>query len=432
MSNFTKKHHERFQKTAVKLLNVPDKEARNMLAEIEMKEGEDARREIEYELNVLLREDEYKRQADDFYEDVKNIGKYPEDYNDFPVVKKEIFRKYNDKKKQQIKRAKKSLVKNKKLVEKLLLHRIKHKPTRFTPHLIPRGMRGVSAEATMEAERLYYIYKSMLKHYQTHPESHRFGMTAEEKDILKKVETGYFEKKMSMLKKVDKKVSYRKKKNMIRDQINKIKNPKEKTSAIELAKNVWYNKTNLTKKEIKILTKIGYQSTDKTHQVFDFDGKPVACMAYKPEGFKHGSYKVDKRESLHHFSRAFLLKGLNKKTKTLVRISDQEGNERVVDAVIEEDIKGKKSTVAIEFQESHKIGIDRVLDKINPIVQKFNKLVIVCSDKYKPVYAKINAPNIFVVNNFEFKNTLREWKLIKESSDEKKKSPNQPPLTKKT
>lgn len=180
------------------------------------------------------------------------------------------------------------------------------------------------------------------------------------------------------------------------------------------------------------MAKLGYQSTDKNYLVFDFDGKPVACMAYKPEGFKDGRYRADKRESLHHFSRPFLLKELSKKTKVLVRISDQEGNERTVDAAIEGKVDGKWSTIAVEFQESHKIGFDRVLDKVTPILEKFDKLVIVCQDKYKGLYNKIKTPNIYIVNGFEFKELLKKWELIKTSPDEKKKSQNQPPLTEKS
>lgn len=49
------------------------------------------------------------------------------------------------------------------------------------------GIQIVSVEVTMEAERIFYIYKSLLKYHETHPTSVRFGLSKEEKDILQKI-----------------------------------------------------------------------------------------------------------------------------------------------------------------------------------------------------------------------------------------------------
>lgn len=417
MTDFTKKEYAHFQKLAKALHVKTDREIRNHLAQIEMREGEDTRKEIERELNMLVREAEYNRQADDFYSDVKNVGQWPEDFDDFPAIKKEIFRKFYKNKKLKIERMRKRVKKNKQIIEKLLLYRIKNMPNRFSPHLIPRELKNVSAEITMEAERLYYIYKSMFKHNQAHPTSLRFGMTAEEKDILKKIQTGYFVNKKSKIESKERK--QKSKRQSIKNTLNRIKDVKEKEHIKQRIKKLWYRKSELPNKEIQMLKKMGYQESDKSHPVYDFNSKLVACIAYKEGGFRSKSNYKDPRESIHHFSRPYLLKEISPSTQILVKIKDKNKNERIIDAVLTGEDRSKPVKIAVEFQESHNISPEEIEKKINPIVEKFDYLFIVSSDDYIKQYEKFRSDKVFVVNNARFKDVLKQFNIIESPSSHK-------------
>ena len=417
MTNFTQKQYALFQKLAKTLQAKTDREIRDRLAQIEMREGESARKEIERELNMLAREAEYNRQAEDFYGDVKNVGQWPEDFKDFPEIKKEIFRRFYKKRRLQIERTHKKLKKNKELIKHLLLYRIKNKTDKFSPHLIPRELKGVSAEITMEAERLYYVYKSMFRHNQMHPTSLRFGMTAEEKDILKKIQIGYFDKKIS--KNENKERGQKGKRQSIKTTMNKIRDAKEKEHIKQLIKKPWYRKSELSNKEIDMLKRIGYQESDKPHPVYDFDSKLVACVGYKEGGFRTKSNYKDMRESLHHFSRPYLLKEISPSTQILVKIKDKNNNERIVDAVLSGENNNKPIKIAVEFQQSHKISKEEIEEKITPIVEKFDFLIIVSSEDYITQYEKFRSDKVFVVNNVGFKDILKQFGIIESPSGKK-------------
>ncbi|GEM_PF-2739620 len=411
MSKFTKKDHLKFHKLAASLFNKNVSDIKHELAEYEMKHGEDSRKEVEFELNLLRREEQYKKEAQIFYDIVSNIGKYPEGYRHFPRIKKEIFRQYNLKKQRVLERGRKRAKKNEKLIEELLLYRIKHMPTRFNPHLMPEKMKGVSAEVTMEAERLYYMYKSMLKHHEKHPTSTRFGLSKEERSILDKIRSGYFQKRLRVVEK--RQIKIRKKKQSVKAKIKLLSAEAEKNLAKEYSKKLWYRKEKLRHEVIEVLEKIGYQETNNQHEVRDFIGAKVACMAFKPGGFKKDN-SSDKRESIHHFSRPFLLKELSPNTQILVKISTPEGEERIVDAVVtyyENDIEKK---AAIEFQESHKIGPEEFLNKIKPIISAFDTVVVVCEDKHKNVYKSYKNEKYQVVNISEFKLLLESLGILED------------------
>jgi len=411
MKRFAKNEHLKFHKLAASLFDKNESDIKHELAEYEMKHGEDYRKEVEFELNLLRREEQYKMEAQIFYDNVANIGKYPEDYKHFPKIKKDIFKQFNFKKQNFLERGRKKAKKNQKLIEELLLYRIKHMPTRFNPHLMPEGIKGVSAEVTMEAERLYYIYRSMRKHNEKHPTSTRFGLSKEERDILEKIRSGYFKEKINKLEKGQ--IKTRKKKQALKAKIKLLTAEEEKQIAKEYSKKLWYRKEKLKHEVIEVLKKIGYQETNNQHAVRDFIGAKVACIAFKPGGFKNDN-SSDKRESIHHFSRPFLLKELSPSTQILVKISGPEGEERIVDAVVtyyENDVEKK---AAIEFQESHKIGPEEFLNKIKPLISAFDTVVVVCEDKHKNVYNSFKNEKYRVVNVSEFKLLLESWGILED------------------
>ena len=413
MSKFTKKDHLKFHKLAASLFSKNESDIKHELAEYEMKHGENFRKEVEFELNLLRREEQYKKEAQIFYDIVSNIGKYPEDYGHFPKIKKEIFKQYNLKKQRIMGRAREKAKKNQKLIEELLLYRIKHMPTRFNPHLMPEKMKGISAEVTMEAERLYYMYKSMLKHHEKHPTSTRFGLSKEERSILEKIRSGYFKEKLEKLAK--KQIKERKKKQSVKAKIKLLSAEEEKGLAKEYSKKLWYRKEKLKPEVIEVLKEIGYQETNNQHEVRDFIGAKVACIAFKPGGFKNDN-SSDKRESIHHFSRPFLLKELSPSTQILVKISGPGGEERIVDAVVtyyENDLEKK---AAIEFQESHKIGPEEFLKKIKPLISAFDTVVVVCEDKHKNIYQSYKNEKYRVVNVSEFKLLLETWGILEDKT----------------
>lgn len=415
MRKFTQKEHLKFHKLAVSLFNKNESDIKHELAEYEMKHGEDSRKEVEFELNLLRREEQYKKEAQIFYDIVSNIGKYPEDYGHFPRIKKEIFKQYNIKKQRALERGRKKAKKNEKLIEELLLYRIKHMPTRFNPHLMPEGIKGVNAEVTMEAERMYYIYKSMLKHHEKHPTSVRFGLSKEERDILQKVRTGYFEKKIEGME--TKKIKAKRKKKSIRTIIKSLTGEEKKEVAKEYSKKVWYRKSALKPQVVDVLKKIGYQENDLNRKVYDFNNRLVDCIAYKREGFRDSRYKDDKRETLHHFSKPFLLKELSPSTQVLVRVPSLESEDRTVDAVITYSENNAEKRVAVEFQESHKLGPQKVIDKLKPLLDVFDQVIVVCENAYKHVYDHYKHEKLKVVNNYEFQLLLKDWELIEEPKE---------------
>ena len=424
MSKYTKKDHQKFHEIAKSLLGKEYKEAKHELAELEIKHGEKFREEVEFELRLLRREQTYKQEAEMFYSRHVHIGKFPEGYDNFVPLKKEIFRIENRKRLVKIRKAQIALKRNKKIIEALLLYRIhQHNQHRqimwnkqekgrdkYFPHLIPKGMKGITAAISMEAERLFFVHQNMRRHYHDNPNSDRYGLTDEEKDMLKKIETNYFGKKLEKV--VKREIKAKKKKQRIKERIKVLPAKTEKEIAKEYAKKVWYRKDSLKPEVANVLIKLGYQEADINHLVYDFDGNRVSCIGFKPEGFKNKSYPNDRRESFHHFSRPFLLKELSPSTEILVRVPDMKEEDRIVDAVIKVVEDSKEKRAAVEFQESHHYDAERTAKKVDPLLKAFDYVIIVCQDSYKSVYNQYKHERLFVLNNGEFKNQLKTWDLI--------------------
>ena len=141
--SFNEKDHTAFRNIAKALFNKPFAEIKNALAEIEMEKGEEYRKEIEFELNLFKREQTYTNEAIKFYEDDKNVGKLPADYEYFPVIRQDIFKKVGWKREKEIKEIVLSLKKNQVIIEKLLRFRIqkalqRKKGAKIISHLIPK------------------------------------------------------------------------------------------------------------------------------------------------------------------------------------------------------------------------------------------------------------------------------------------------------
>ena len=109
-----------FHEIAKKLFEMSVEDKKHELAEIEMEKGEDYRKDIEFEINLLKRESEYLKEAQMYYENLENVGLNPKDFDSFPEIKKEIFRKINISKKKQLKREDSKQRKSDRLIEKLL------------------------------------------------------------------------------------------------------------------------------------------------------------------------------------------------------------------------------------------------------------------------------------------------------------------------
>ena len=125
------------------------------------------------------------------------------------------------------------------------------------------------------------------------------------------------------------------------------------------------------------------------------------------------------RESLHHFSRPYLLKEISPSTQILVKIKDKNNNERIVDAVLSGENNNKPIKIAVEFQQSHKISKEEIEEKITPIVEKFDFLIIVSSEDYIKQYEKFRSDKVFVVNNVGFKDILKQFGIIESPSGKK-------------
>jgi hypothetical protein len=408
---------------AQKIINLNSVDRRHQLANLEIRQGENRRKQVEFELNLLKREQNYAREAQMFYDNYKNIGSYPKDYKNFPDAEKEVYQRINEEKKQEIELNTIKDQHNTSIVEQLLLYRIaqsriyrnskgKTRKLPYTPHLIPKGMKDVTAEISMEAERLFNIWQQMQKHHYFHPESERYGTTHEERMILKRV-------------RILKKKEEEKEKEPLKEKVKQILIPETRVTAEDLIKKPWYRKNTLNKDQLQILKDLGYQKTDKNHKVYGFDTKLVGCIAFKEGGFKYGRYNSDKRESLHHFSRPFLLHELSPNTQVLVNVEGIKGEDRTIDAVITYYDNNQERKVAVEFQESHSLSVERITEKIKPILAAFDVLIIVCLDKFKKLYNQDKDTKLHVVNNKEFLKLLKEWKVIsfadtKSSSDNKK------------
>ncbi|MEK6868846.1 MAG: hypothetical protein AABX63_02350, partial [Nanoarchaeota archaeon] len=217
-----KKNHVRkkikVHELAKSLFEMPIEDRKHELAEIEMEKGEEFRKDIEFEINLLKRESEYSKEAQMYYDNLEHVGFYPKDFDSFPEIKKEIFCKVNLSKKNQVKGEQSKIRKNAKLIEKLLSYRIKHETGRYSEHLIPKdkSIKGVTAEISMEVDRLFYIWKRLQEQHKKTPHAKSFGLSVEEESILKKVESGYFQKKISELEKGESKQRKKKKKNLIK------------------------------------------------------------------------------------------------------------------------------------------------------------------------------------------------------------------------
>lgn len=255
----------------------------------------------------------------------------------------------------------------------------------------------------------------MLKHHEKHPTSVRFGLSKEERDILQKVRTGYFEKKIEGME--TKKIKAKRKKKSIRTIIKSLTGEEKKEVAKEYSKKVWYRKSALKPQVVDVLKKIGYQENDLNRKVYDFNNRLVDCIAYKREGFRDSRYKDDKRETLHHFSKPFLLKELSPSTQVLVRVPSLESEDRTVDAVITYSENNVEKRVAVEFQESHKLGPQKVIDKLKPLLDVFDQVIVVCENAYKHVYDHYKHEKLKVVNNYEFQLLLKDWELIEEPKE---------------
>ncbi|MFH0874732.1 MAG: hypothetical protein V1859_02255 [archaeon] len=398
----------KFLKNLKQLFNQTVAEQRHTLAILEITKGEKARKEIEFELNMLKRNSEYKKEAENYFGIADNIDNMPNGFDTFPAIKKNIFRLINNKIRK--KRASKlfNIDDNEKKIEKLLLYRIQHEKGRYSAHLIPNdgSITGLTAEISMEVDRLFNIFNNMTSHHSNNPTSLSYGMSYEEKEMLKRIKDGFFDKKISAVKKQEKKI--KRKKQTVKAKISELTKEDETNIAKEKSKELWYRKEKLDEKTIAVLKKIGYQESDINHLVYDFSGKRVSCLGFKPGGFKHNKYRADRRESLHHFSRPYLLKEISPSTKILERI----GNERTVDAVMTVIVNGAEEKAAIEFQESHSLGADRIAEKLQPILEKYDYIIIVCQDKFKHVYEKNQHEKLFVVNNGEFNALLKKFNIL--------------------
>ena len=114
-----------------RLLNLPVKEKKHELAEIEIKFGKEARFRVESELKLIEAEDGYKQDAEYYYDQDENINTFPKDFQTFPVIKQRIFRKVNSKRKKEIKGRQKTLKKNQRIIQKVLLYRIENEKSPY-------------------------------------------------------------------------------------------------------------------------------------------------------------------------------------------------------------------------------------------------------------------------------------------------------------
>ncbi len=163
----------------------------------------------------------------------------------------------------------------------------------------------------------------------------------------------------------------------------------------ELTKQDWHRREGLSKKEFEALKRMGYVESSKN--VYDFGNNLQAVVAYKHGGFSN--------ESLHHFSKAYFTKEIIPETIIKEKIP---GTNKEIDAVIP---LPKNKRMAVEFQESHKLGTSKVLEKVKPILAQFDLLVIVCAETAKPNYAHVESDKVHILNNKEFQDFIRSLNL---------------------
>ena len=170
----------------------------------------------------------------------------------------------------------------------------------------------------------------------------------------------------------------------------------------ELTRENWYRKSALSDLEVVALKRMGYIESQKN--VWDFENSLSSIVAYNSRGFT--------KESLHHFSKAYFAREL---IPTIIIRQKIPGTDKEVDAAIPTSKKGK---VAIEFQESHTLGPQKVIEKVKPITENFDNLIIVCKEDEKEKYAHVRSNKVFVLNNKEFVDFIKE--IAPELSSSKK------------
>ena len=297
----------------------------------------------------------------------------------------------------------------------MLLYRIENEKSPYSTHLVPdEGIKGITTAINNEVDRLFYLWKKLKQHHDKNPTSKIFGISREEEDILQKIKDGYYEKKIKELSNK----SIKKRKEVKKKIVNSLPTNLKK-AASTLLKVSWHRKENLTEGQIKLLRKVGYQESDGSHKVYDFEGRLVGCFGYKDGGFRSGKNYKDIRESLHHFSRPFLLKELSPSTKILESIELGNNKRRIVDAVLTAYEGDKEIKIAVEFQESHRISEEEIKGKLTPLIEKFGKVIIVCSTDFRYLYDNFISDKVFVLNNSEFIQFLQRAGLLESSSRQK-------------
>ena len=321
----------------------------------------------------------------------------------------------NSKRRRELKNQDKSHKKDNELVERLLLYRIQHEKDRFSSHLIPdEKIKRLNTAINTEVDRIFYLYKKLSAHHTKNPTSSIYGLSNEEKDILKKIKGGYYWNKISNQRKIN-----RIQKTNTRKQIfDKLPKPKKK-EVDKLLNKLWYRKESLTNEQISLLKKAKYQESDNDHKVYDFNGKKISCLGFKEGGFANWNEDLDKRETLNHFSKPYLLLELSPYTKILQPMEIGNGERRIIDAVLNAEERGKEIKIAVEFQESHNLGKAEIAEKFKPIIERFDKLIIVCPNDAKRFYEKLESEKVFVLHYGEFQVLLKKFGLLGSSTSTK-------------
>ncbi len=404
---FSRKVHKRFNKLAQSLIDKTEAEIKHFLAELEIKEGESARKEVEFEINLLKRKRNYLKEAETFYSNRSNIGRYPKDFKQFPLIKQKAFKRVNARKKAKIKLSEAKIRRNEDVIEKLLRYRIKHTTKKYSEHLIPKdkSIKGITAEISMEADRLYYIWKRLYDQHKETPYAKSYGLSIEEEKILKKIEKGIYPKKGVELieeeigPKTGTKAQLKQQLLKNKDLVMKVGNGyynKGKERINELAKENWHRNI-FNKFEFIALKEMGYEESHKNHRpAYDLNGKIAPVIAYRFGGFKDNTTKGDRRESLHHFSKPYFLKEIIPETVIQYQIP---GTKHIADAMIPVT-KNKK--VGIEFQKSLQDKYE-LIKKINYEIDYFDIVIVVCNKQDLEFFnSKIKHEKVFIMYNKQF------------------------------